>query len=345
MSAVIALDAMGGDHAPACVVDGAVMAAAEYPHRLVLVGRTEQIEPELRRHGLPPGGNERISVQDARDVIEMDEPAVVAIRHKKHSSIRVACQLVREGQAQGVVSAGNTGAVMVTAKVVMGTLHGVERPAVVAVLPNLRGRSVWLDVGANIDPRPEHLMQFALMGEVYAREILGVREPRVGVLSVGEEESKGNTTTKEVLRQLRASHLNFIGNIEGRDIFNGNADVIVSDGFTGNVSLKAIESVAEMLAVLLRQELSSTWLSRLGALLARGAFRSFRKKVDYAEYGGMPLLGVKGCAIICHGRSNAKAIKNAVRVAGEVIEHRVANRIHDALSAAPPHAAAAQGPA
>ncbi|MGH9867582.1 MAG: phosphate acyltransferase PlsX [Candidatus Polarisedimenticolia bacterium] len=340
MSSVIALDAMGGDHAPACVVDGAVMAAAEQGHRLILVGRTEQLEPELRRHGLPPGGGGLISVHDARDVIEMHEPAVSALRQKKHSSIRVACHLVREGQAQGMVSAGNTGAVMVTAKVVMGPIHGVERPAVVAVLPNLRGRSVWLDVGANIDPRPEHLMQFALMGQVYAREILGVTDPRVGILSIGEEESKGNAVTKEVLRQLRSSHLNFIGNVEGRDIFNGNADVIVSDGFTGNVSLKAIESVAEMLAVLLRQEITATWSSRLGALLARGAFRRFKKKIDYAEYGGMPLLGVKGCAIICHGRSSAKAIKNAVRVAGEVIRHRVADRIHDAMEADPLQAAA-----
>jgi glycerol-3-phosphate acyltransferase PlsX len=344
MSSVIALDAMGGDHAPASVVDGAVMAAADLAHRLILVGRTEQLEPELRRHGLPPSGGGRIAVRDARDVIEMHEPAVTALRQKKHSSIRVACHLVREGEAQGMVSAGNTGAVMVTAKVVMGPIHGVERPAVVAVLPNLRGRSVWLDVGANIDPRPEHLMQFALMGQVYAREILGIGDPRVGVLSVGEEESKGNAVTKEVLRQLRASPLNFIGNVEGRDIFNGNADVIVSDGFTGNVSLKAIESVAEMLAVLLRQEITATWTSRLGALLARGAFRRFKKKIDYAEYGGMPLLGVKGCAIICHGRSSAKAIKNAVRVAAEVIDHRVADRIQDAM-AAEPMLAAMEGPA
>jgi len=344
MTAVIALDAMGGDHAPACVVDGAVMAAAEYPHKLLLVGRAEQLGPELRRHGLPPSGNDRIEVRDARDVIEMHEPAVIAIRQKKHSSIRVACHLVREGVAHGMVSAGNTGAVMVTAKVVLGTIHGIERPAVVAVLPNLRGRSVWLDVGANIDPRPEHLMQFALMGQVYAREILGIDDPRVGVLSIGEEESKGNSMTREVQRHLRASHMNFIGNVEGRDIFNGNADVIVSDGFTGNVSLKAIESVAEMLAVLLRQEINASWVSRLGALLSRGAFRSFKKKVDYAEYGGMPLLGVKGCAIICHGRSSAKAIKNAVRVAGEVVRHRVADRIQDAMSAAP-EVAAAQGPA
>jgi glycerol-3-phosphate acyltransferase PlsX len=335
MPCVIALDAMGGDHAPACVVDGAVMAAAAWGHRLILVGQRERVEPELRRHGLDGAGQGGITLHDARDVIEMHEPAVAAIRAKKHSSIRVACQLVREGQAQGVVSAGNTGAVMVTAKVVMGTVHGVERPAVTAILPNLRGLSVWLDVGANIEPRPEHLIQFALMGEVYSKEILGVNEPRVGVLSVGEEESKGNTVTREVLARLRSSHLNFIGNVEGRDIFNGNVDVIVSDGFTGNVSLKAIESVAEMLAILLKQEIGASWISQLGALLARGAFRRFKKKIDYAEYGGMPLLGVRGSAIICHGRSSAKAIKNAVRVAAEVIEHRVADRIHDALTIGP----------
>ncbi|HKY34006.1 MAG TPA: phosphate acyltransferase PlsX [Candidatus Polarisedimenticolia bacterium] len=344
MSTVIALDAMGGDHAPACVVDGAVMAAREYGHRLVLVGRAERLAHELRRHGLPPGGSGLISVHDARDVIEMHEPAVAAIRQKKHSSIRVACHLVREGAAQGMVSAGNTGAVMVTAKVVMGTLHGIERPAVMALLPNLKGLSVWLDVGANIDPRPEHLIQFALMGCIYSREILGVDNPRVGILSVGEEDSKGNAVTKEVLRQLRSSSaLNVIGNVEGRDIFNGNADVIVSDGFTGNVSLKAIESVAEMLAVLLRQELTSSLPARLGALLSRAALRRFKKRVDYAEYGGMPLLGVKGSAIICHGRSSSKAVKNAVRVAAEVIESRVNDRIQEVMHSMPGLAAATEG--
>jgi phosphate acyltransferase len=333
MSAVIALDAMGGDRAPASVVEGAVLAAREYGHRLILVGRQEIVGALLASHGWNSGGDDRISIADARDSIEMHEPPVAALRQKKHSSIRVACQLVREGRADGMISAGNTGAVMVTAKVVMGTLHGIERPAVMAVLPNLKGLSVWLDVGANIDPRPEHLLQFALMGRIYAREILGVAEPRVGVLSVGEEESKGNAVTREVLRQLRGEQMNFIGNVEGRDIFNGNADVIISDGFTGNVSLKAIESVAEMLAVLLKQEIRSSLSARLGYLFARGAFRRFKKKIDYAEYGGMPLLGVKGSAIICHGRSSPKAIKNAVRVAAEVIEHRVNDRIQEVMVA------------
>jgi len=332
MAVVIALDAMGGDHAPASVVEGAVLAAREMGHKLLLVGRREEVERELARHETA-GVRELLSVVDARDVIEMHEPPVLALRQKKHSSIRVACHLVREGAAAGVISAGNTGAVMVTAKVVMGTLLGIERPAVMAVLPNLRGRSVWLDVGANLDPRPEHLLQFAVMGQIYAREILGVADPRVGLLSVGEEESKGTTVTKEALALLRGSRMNVVGNVEGRDIFNGNADVIVSDGFTGNVSLKAIESVAEMLAVLLRQEIQGGWSSKLGYLLARGAFARFKKKIDYAEYGGMPLLGVKGSAIICHGRSSPKAIKNAVRVAAEVIEARVNDRIQDVMVA------------
>jgi len=333
MSVVIALDAMGGDHAPASVVEGAVMASRQYGHRLILVGRQEAITRELSLHGVTARETGPISVVDARDVIEMHEPPVLALRQKKHSSIRVACHLVREAQAQGMISAGNTGAVMVTAKVVMGTLHGIERPAVMAVLPNLKGLSVWLDVGANIAPRPEHLLQFAVMGQIYSREILGVKEPRVGVLSVGEEESKGNAVTKEVHRLLRGSRMNFVGNVEGRDIFNGNADVIVSDGFTGNVSLKAIESVAEMLAVLLRQEIRASWSARIGYLLSRGAFHRFKKKIDYAEYGGMPLLGVKGSAIICHGRSSARAIKNAVRVAAEVIEGRVNDRIQEVMTA------------
>ncbi len=333
MPVVIAIDAMGGDHAPASVVEGALMASQEYSHSLILVGRQEEIERELARHGAPAGGSKTLSIVDARDVIEMHEAPTLALRQKKHSSIRVACHLVREGRADGMISAGNTGAVMVTAKVVMGMLQGIDRPAVMAVLPNLKGRSVWLDVGANIDPRPEHLLQFAVMGQSYSHEILGVQEPRVGILSVGEEESKGNAVTKEVLRQLRGSRMNFIGNVEGRDIFNGNADVIISDAFTGNVSLKAIESVAEMLAVLLRHEMASSWSSRVGYLFARGAFKRFKKKIDYAEYGGMPLLGVKGSAIICHGRSSAKAIKNAVRVAAEVVNRRVNQRIQEAMLA------------
>lgn len=341
MPVVIALDAMGGDHAPRVVVEGAIAAAKDWGHRLLLVGRHDEVARELAAAG--GIASDRLSIVDAADVIEMHESPVVALRQKKHSSIRVACHLVREGEAHGMISAGNTGAVMVTAKVVMGTLHGIERPAVMAVLPNLKGRSVWLDVGANVQPRAEHLVQFAIMGQIYSREILAVANPRVGILSVGEEDSKGNSITKEVLGLLRETAMNVIGNVEGRDIFNGNADVIVSDGFTGNVSLKAIESVAEMLAVLLRQEISSSIPSKLGYLLSRGAFQRFRKRIDYAEYGGMPLLGVKGSAIICHGRSSAKAIKNAVRAAAEMIESRVNDRIQDVMSAQRPLHAVTRG--
>ncbi|MFQ5700723.1 MAG: phosphate acyltransferase PlsX [Acidobacteriota bacterium] len=332
MSVVIALDGMGGDHAPGVVVEGALAAAREYGYRLLLVGREELLVREIDRRAPDSAIADKLAVIDAPDVIEMNESPVVALRRKKHSSIRVACQMVREGRAQAVVSAGNTGAVMVTAKVVMGTLEGIDRPAVMAVLPNLKGLSVWLDVGATIAPRAEHMVQFAVMGQIYAREILGIANPRVGILSIGEEDTKGNAVTKETLAQLKQSSTNCIGNIEGRDIFNGNADVIVSDGFTGNISLKAIESVAEMLATMLGQEIRATWRSRVGYFLARGAFARFKKRIDYAEYGGLLLLGVRGCAIICHGRSSAKAIKNAVKAAAGVVEGRVDARIREAMN-------------
>jgi glycerol-3-phosphate acyltransferase PlsX len=243
----------------------------------------------------------------------------------------VAAHLVREGRAQGFVSAGNTGAVMVGSKVSMGTLHGIDRPAVSAILPNLKGRSVWLDVGANVDSKPHHLKQFALMGSLYSREILGVGSPRVGLLSIGEEDLKGNDFTKEVFKELQNGTFQFIGNVEGRDIFNGNCDVIVCDGFTGNVSLKAIESVAEMIAIFLKQELSSSLLAKMGLILASPALRRFRKVIDYAEYGGFPLLGVRGSVVISHGHSSAKAIKNAIRVCADCVDSRVNDRIEELI--------------
>jgi glycerol-3-phosphate acyltransferase PlsX len=238
---------------------------------------------------------------------------------------------VRDGRAGGVVSAGNTGAVMTTVKMICGVLEGVERPALCAVVPNLKGASVWLDVGANVDCKPDHLVQFALMGHLYAREVLGVAQPRVGLMSIGEEDTKGNEVTREAFRILRGTPLNFIGNVEGRDIFNGEADVIVCDGFIGNVSLKAVESAAEAILHFLKEEISRSARARLGYLLARPAFRSFRRKVDYAEYGGVPLLGVRGAAVICHGGSSARAIKNAVRVSLEFVRNRVNDRIRDAI--------------
>jgi glycerol-3-phosphate acyltransferase PlsX len=325
----IAVDAMGGDHAPAAVVEGALAAAREHGHRIVLVGKEEAVRPELTRLGASAG---EIELVHAPETIEMHEAPVLALRRKKHSSIRIGAHLVREGQAAAFVSAGNTGAVMAGSKVALGTIHGIDRPAVTAVLPNLRGRSVWLDVGANVDCRPEHIRQFAIMGSIYAREVLGVASPRVGLLSVGEEDTKGNELTKEVFSELKHASMNFIGNVEGRDIFNGNCDVIVCDGFTGNVSLKAIESVAEMLVIFLKQELQSSLMARAGLLLAYPALKRFKKTIDYAEYGGFPLLGVKGTVIIGHGRSSPKAIKNAIRAAAECAASRVNDRIQEVMA-------------
>jgi len=338
MPARIAVDAMGGDHAPAAIVEGSLAAAREWGHRILLVGREESIRPELKRLN---AGDGEVDVVHAPEVIEMHEPPVLALRKKKHSSIRVGAHLVREGKADGFVSAGNTGAVMACSKVSLGTIQGIDRPAVTAVLPNLHGRSVWLDVGANVDCRPSHIRQFAVMGSIYAREVLGVANPRVGLLSVGEEDTKGNDLTREVFKELREAALNFIGNVEGRDIFNGSCDVIVCDGFTGNVSLKAIESVSEMLVIFLKQELKSSYIARAGLALARPALKRFRKTIDYAEYGGFPLLGVRGSVIIGHGRSSPKAIKNAIRACVETAESRVYDRIQEVMASNAALAAAA----
>jgi phosphate acyltransferase len=344
MEITIAIDAMGGDFAPGHPVAGAVAAAREFGTRLLLVGRRDEVGAELDKHrttGL------RIEVVHATEVVGMDESPVTSFRRKKDSSIRVAATLVRDGVAQGVVSAGNTGAVMTTVKMICGVLEGVERPALCAVVPNLKGLSVWLDVGANIDCRPEQLVQFALMGHLYARGVLGVVSPRVGLMSIGEEDSKGNDVTRETFRMLKEAPLNFIGNVEGRDIFNGEADVIVCDGFIGNVSLKAVESAAEAIFHFMKEEISKSVMAKLGYLLARPAFRSFRKKVDYAEYGGVPLLGMKGAAIICHGGSSPRAIKNAVRVAVDFVQNRVNDRIQDEIPRMTPrqHPAPARGEA
>jgi len=339
MERPVAIDAMGGDHSPAHPVAGAVKAARELGVPVVLVGQRPEIEAELQRHktaGLP------ITIEHASETVGMDESPVNAFRRKKDSSIHVASSLMRDGQVQGVVSAGNTGAVMTTVKVLCGVLEGVERPALCAVVPNLTGPSVWLDVGANVDCRPVHLVQFAVMGHLYAREVLGLPVPRVGLMSVGEEEGKGNEVTREAFRILKDMPLNFIGNVEGRDIFNGKADVIVCDGFIGNVSLKAVESAAEALLHFMKAEISKSLLAKIGYLLAAPAFRSFRRKVDYAEYGGVPLLGVRGTAIVCHGGSSSRAIRNAVRVAIEFNRHRVNDRIHDEIATLAPREPRAQ---
>src|SRR5690349_9179609 len=281
----IALDAMGGDHAPDEIVKGAVLAADEYPTvEILLVGREEVLREKLGG-SIPP----RIEIVDAREVVDMTDTALAPLRRKRNSSIRVCANLVAEGKAAAMVSAGHTGAAMTSAYKVIGTIDGVSRPALAAVVPSTKGHTVLLDVGANVDSKPAYLREFAVMGHFYAQMLFGVEAPRVGLLSIGEEEGKGNELTKETFRVLKEAGLNFMGNAEGRDIYNGNADVIVCDGFIGNVVLKASESLAEMMRTLIREEITSTFTRKMGALLAKGAFDDVKKRTDYAEYGGAPL--------------------------------------------------------
>jgi glycerol-3-phosphate acyltransferase PlsX len=326
----IAVDAMGGDHGPAVVVEGAVTAVRELGASVVLVGDKAVIEHEMARLR---GDSLGIEVRHASQVVTMAETPSHALRRKRDSSLRVAAELVREGDAAAFVSAGNTGAAMAISMFVIGVLPGVDRPAIAAVLPSLRGYTVLLDVGANVGPKPWHLLQFAIMGNAFARDIIGVDTPRVGLLSIGEEEGKGNDLTREAYDQLKTSSLNFVGNVEGRDIYNGSCDVIVTDGFTGNVALKISESLAEMLGSMIKEELTRDVRSKLGAALAMPAFSRFKKRVDYTEMGGAPLLGIDGGAIICHGSSPAKAIKNAVRVAADWARAGLNEHIKAALEA------------
>ena len=326
----IAVDAMGGDHGPAVVVEGAMAAAREFGASVVLVGDKAAIEREVSRLG---GVANAPDIRHASQVVSMAESASHALRRKRDSSLRIAAELVRDGEAAAFISAGNTGAAMAISMFVIGVLPGVDRPAIAAVLPSLRGFTVLLDVGANVGPKPWHLLQFAIMGHVYARDILGRKSPRVGLLSVGEEEGKGNDLTREAYEQLKASALNFVGNVEGREIYNGNCDVVVTDGFTGNVALKISESLAETMGAMIKEELMRDARSRIGAALAQPAIERFRKRVDYTEMGGAPLLGINGGAIICHGASPAKAIKNAIRVASEWAHAGLNEHIKAALEA------------
>jgi glycerol-3-phosphate acyltransferase PlsX len=326
----IAVDAMGGDTAPKSEVEGAIQAAQALGVRIVLVGQEEVVRSELARY--PEAKNLPIRVHHASEFITMEDSAAKAVRTKKDSSIRVACRMLRGGEVQGVVSAGNTGAVMATAKTVLGMVRGVDRPALASPLPSLNGSPVVvLDVGANVDSSPEMLAQFAVMGEIYSRVIFKNSRPRVGLLSIGEEEHKGNELTKAATPLLKTLPLNFIGNVEGRDIYSGVADVVVCDGFIGNVVLKVSEGLADMIRTMLRQALTATVARKLGATLTRSAFTEFKQRVDYSEYGGVPLLGVKGVSIICHGRSNPNAIKNAIRVAAEFAKGKVNEKIEEEL--------------
>ncbi len=328
----IAVDAMGTDAAPTPEIDGAIQAAKARLARVLLVGPEDRLKLELAHRG---AARQAIEIVHASEAVTMEDQGARAFRRKRDSSIRVAARLVNEGRAQGMISAGNTGAVMTTAKLMLGPLEGVDRPALAAVFPTAQGKAaVLVDVGANIDSKPLHLEQFAVMGEVYYRVIFGVERPRVGILSNGEEEHKGNELTRETFKRLKQLPLNFIGNVEGRDLYNGRVDVIVTDGFTGNVALKVSEGVVEAISGLLKQALSSTLASKMGYVLSRKAFQNFKKRLDYSEYGGAPLLGVKGVCIICHGGSSAHAIKNAIRVAAEFSEGRVNEKIERELAGA-----------
>jgi phosphate acyltransferase len=336
----IAIDAMGGDYAPTSEVEGAIDAVRDLGVGIILVGRSEQIQAELDKHrrsraiGRGSWRSSSIEIVDAPEVITMDDPVAIAVRRKKNSSIRVAAKLVREGLAQALVSAGNTGAVMMTSKLVIGSLPKVDRPALAAVLPTLSGHgTVILDVGANAECKPNHLYDFAVMGSLYSSVIVGVKNPRVGLLSIGEEEVKGNDLTKEAFKLLKSSSLNFVGNVEGRDMYTGQVDVVVCDGFTGNVALKVSEGVFEFIMLLLKHELKASFQTKAGAVLTRPAFQKFKQRLDYAEYGGAPLLGIKGVTVICHGRSNAKAIRNAVAVARDYCAGGVSSKIESQLGA------------
>jgi len=322
----IALDAMGSDKSPEPELRGAILACRQLPVRVHLVGP----EDVLRRGLSYALDGERLPIQivHASEHIGMDEKAAHAVRSKRDSSMRVGLKLVREKKVAGFVTAGNTGAAMATAKMVLGALPGVDRPALAMVLPTLSGKpSILLDVGANVDCKPQNLEQFAVMGELYARSVLKINRPRVGVLSVGEEEGKGNDLTRETYALLKQLPINFVGNVEGRDIYNGNCDVIVCDGFVGNVALKTSEGLTRLVREMLKASLTTTVTAQVGALLSRKAFNAFKKRVDPAEYGGAPLLGVRGLCIIGHGSSNDRAIMNGIRVTGEFVQAGINDRI------------------
>jgi len=327
----IAVDAMGGDNAPAALVEGALRAARELDKvtRIILVGRESVLKTELAKHGPIP---EKIVIHHCTEVVEMGESPATAVRRKKDSSINVAVDLVKQGQAEGLFSAGSTGAQVAASTLKLRTLAGVQRPAIAAVFPSPTKPFVVIDAGANTDSTPTMLVEFAVMGMVYAREILGVANPRIGLMSVGEEDAKGNALTKETFTLLSASGLNFAGNIEGHDLFEGEIDVVVCDGFVGNVILKTCESLAHAIGMWLKQEFKANPFRMAAALCLKGAFADMKRKVDPAAYGGAPLLGVNGVSIIGHGSSNALAVFNGIRVASEAVSQNINHGIGDVLA-------------
>ena len=324
----ILLDAMGGDKAPESQVAGAVRAARELPVEVVMVGQRDAIERSLSNYHKPPPN---LSIVHAPEVIGMHESPAVSVRRKRESSISVGLELLKRREVDAFISAGNTGAVVSASTLLVGLLPSIERPGIAILLPGMQGDTLLIDVGANIDAKPLHLLQYALMGEAYVRCLLGTERPTVGLLNVGEEATKGTEFIKETYGMLEASGVNFVGNVEGHDIFSGEYDVIVCDGFVGNVALKTAESLAHAINQLLKRSLTRSPFRRLGAWLARDAFRQLRQEVDYAEHGGAPLLGVDGISIIAHGASNTKAIKNAIRVAYESVRRDLNRHMVEAI--------------
>ena len=327
----IAIDAMGGDYAPASIIEGAVSAVKEYGVSVILVGQEPLIAAELRK--VLPKGDPRITIQHAEQVVNMDDIPSHIIRGKRRSSIHVGLKLVKDASASAFYSAGNTGAVMATAMLTLRNLEGINRPAIATVLPSVKGHFVMLDVGANVDSKPENYLHFAIMGSAYAKSVLHIETPSVGLLSIGEEDIKGNEITKTVFALLKnCKAINFVGNVEAKEMYKGKADVIVCDGFVGNIALKTSESVAVFIVTLLKQALSKSLLSKLGAILMLSGLKWLRKRVNPEEYGGAPLLGVGGICIIGHGSSSAFAVKNAVRVAIEMIKHDINSSIETDVS-------------
>lgn len=326
----IALDAMGGDYAPDVTIAGAIEAVSEYDVEVILVGDKDRITGVLKDKRYPAG---RISIYHASEVAGMDESPVAVLRKKKDSSIRKAVELVKNGEADAAVSAGHSGVTMAMALFLLGKVPGVDRPAIAAIMPSLPGHFVILDAGANVDCKPENLIEFAHMGNAYYKAIFNEPSPKVALLSIGEEDTKGNELTKEAFKLLKGSKgMNFTGNIEGKDIFTGRADVIVCDGFIGNIVLKTSEGLAETIIKMLKREIANVATGKLGYLMIKPAIRNFKKRTDYDEYGGAPLLGINGTCIICHGRSSARALKNAIRYAAEMAKQRVHENIATALN-------------
>ena len=325
----IIVDAMGGDYAPEVVIEGTIAAIKQYGVEVALVGDEQRVNALLAKAKF---SSRLLTVCPASEVIGMDESPAVSVRRKRNSSIVVGLKLVKEGKGDAFFSAGNTGAVVCAATLTLGLLPGVDRPGIGTVMPTLKGNSLILDVGANIDPKPEHLLQYGVMGAAYATCILNKTKPKVGLLNVGEEETKGTGFMKEAFDLLSKSRLNFIGNVEGKHLFSGDCDVIVCDGFVGNVALKVSESLAEAMQKFLKRHILSNPLGLFAAFLLKPSLSKFKKEIDYSEYGGAPLLGVNGVVIIGHGRSNAHAIKNSIRVAKEEVENGFNEKIIEALS-------------